>query len=113
MVEGGSPPDTPGVNYSLIRGKYDFVIREEFGRNKRRSKYGCRLPNFYDRMRARDNKIGTRRNLTETRKKLWNDRKWKRKKHQLILKEKKIMLLLILKIKLFLIKTIWLMRFLL
>jgi small subunit ribosomal protein S12 len=41
MVEGGSPPDVPGINYSLIRGCYDFRVPESFGRKNRRSKFGC------------------------------------------------------------------------
>lgn len=44
LVEGGNPPDTPGVNYTLVRGVYDFDKLEEFGRKKRRSKFGTPLP---------------------------------------------------------------------
>jgi len=44
MVEGGSPPDVPGVNYSLIRGVYDFDKLEEYARKKRRSKFGTPRP---------------------------------------------------------------------
>lgn len=44
MVEGGNPPDTPGVNYSLIRGVYDFDKREVYIRRKRRSKFGAKRP---------------------------------------------------------------------
>lgn len=42
LVEGGNPPDVPGINYTLVRGKkaYDFCIPEEFGRLRRRSKFG-------------------------------------------------------------------------
>jgi small subunit ribosomal protein S12 len=46
LVEGGSPPDTPGTNYSLIRGVYDFCISEEYGRRRRRSKFGAKKPNI-------------------------------------------------------------------
>ena len=46
MVEGGSPPDVPGVNYSLIRGLYDFEHYETFGRRKRRSKFGTKRPHY-------------------------------------------------------------------
>jgi len=46
MVEGGSPPDVPGVNYSLIRGLYDFDQGEVFGRKKRRSKFGAKRPHY-------------------------------------------------------------------
>jgi small subunit ribosomal protein S12 len=42
MVEGGNPPDTPGVNYSLIRGVYDFDKKEDYVRRQRRSKFGAR-----------------------------------------------------------------------
>jgi len=41
MVEGGSPPDTPGINYSLIRGLLDFDHKEEFGRKKTSFKIWC------------------------------------------------------------------------
>jgi len=44
MVEGGSPPDTPGVNYTLIRGLLDFDKHESWGRTKKRSKYGKKRP---------------------------------------------------------------------
>lgn len=44
MVEGGSPPDVPGVNFSLIRGLYDFDTIEAHGRRKKRSKYGTKMP---------------------------------------------------------------------
>src|SRR5690606_12682287 len=40
MVEGGNPPDVPGINYSLIRGLYDFSVPEKYGRKRRRSKFG-------------------------------------------------------------------------
>jgi small subunit ribosomal protein S12 len=46
MIEGGSPPDVPGVNYSLIRGLYDFEQGESFGRHKRRSKFGAKRPHY-------------------------------------------------------------------
>jgi len=42
MVEGGNPPDVPGINYTLIRGLYDFDQPEIFIRKKRRSKFGTR-----------------------------------------------------------------------
>lgn len=44
LVEGGNPPDVPGVNYSLIRGAYDFDKLEEYVRRKRRSKFGTPKP---------------------------------------------------------------------
>jgi len=42
LVEGGGPKDTPGINYSLIRGIYDFEKIELFGRKRRRSKFGVK-----------------------------------------------------------------------
>jgi small subunit ribosomal protein S12 len=44
LVEGGNPPDVPGINYTLVRGVYDFDKYEEFGRRKRRSKFGAARP---------------------------------------------------------------------
>jgi len=44
LVEGGNPPDVPGVNYTLIRGVYDFDKLEEYARKKRRSKFGTPKP---------------------------------------------------------------------
>lgn len=46
MIEGGNPPDVPGINYTLIRGLYDFNVTEEFGRRKKRSKYGAKFPHW-------------------------------------------------------------------
>lgn len=42
MVRGHGPKDTPGVNYHLIRGLYDFDRLEIFGRRNRRSKFGVK-----------------------------------------------------------------------
>src|ERR1043165_1853250 len=42
LVEGGNPPDVPGINYTLIRGVYDFDQPEIFIRRNRRSKFGAR-----------------------------------------------------------------------
>jgi small subunit ribosomal protein S12 len=44
LVEGGSPPDVPGINYTLVRGVYDFDKLEEHQRKKRRSKFGVPMP---------------------------------------------------------------------
>jgi small subunit ribosomal protein S12 len=44
MVEGGNPPDVPGINYTLVRGIYDFFIPEDFKRRRRRSKFGLKTP---------------------------------------------------------------------
>jgi small subunit ribosomal protein S12 len=46
LVEGGNPPDVPGINYSLVRGVYDFHKSEEYGRRKRRSKFGAKQPHI-------------------------------------------------------------------
>ena len=41
LVRGGRVPDLPGVNYKLVRGKYDLEgVR---GRKTSRSKYGRKL----------------------------------------------------------------------
>lgn len=40
MVRGYGPKDSPGINYHLIRGKYDFKRLELYGRKNRRSKFG-------------------------------------------------------------------------
>lgn len=40
FVRGHGPKDTPGVNYHLVRGMYDFNAPESFERSKRRSKFG-------------------------------------------------------------------------
>lgn len=42
MVRGGKIPDLPGVLYRLIRGKYDFLAKENFLRSTNRSKYGIK-----------------------------------------------------------------------
>lgn len=42
FVEGKGAKDCPGVNYSLVRGLYDFSKVELFGRRKRRSKFGAK-----------------------------------------------------------------------
>lgn len=44
LVRGHGPKDTPGVNYHLIRGVYDFKFDEPYGRRKRRSKFGLAKP---------------------------------------------------------------------
>lgn len=40
LVRGGRANDLPGVRYKLIRGCYDFSVKENFIRSKSRSKYG-------------------------------------------------------------------------
>lgn len=42
FVRGHGPKDTPGVNYHLVRGVYDFSRIETFGRKNRRSKFGTK-----------------------------------------------------------------------
>jgi len=42
LVRGGRVPDLPGVQYHIIRGKYDFTTRERFARMQRRSKYSVK-----------------------------------------------------------------------
>lgn len=44
LVRGHGPKDTPGVNYHLIRGAYEFNTEESYGRRKRRSKFGLAKP---------------------------------------------------------------------
>lgn len=46
MVRGHGPKDSPGINYHLIRGKYDFKRLETYGRKKRRSKFGVKKIKF-------------------------------------------------------------------
>jgi len=42
LVRGHGPKDSPGINYHLIRGVYDFSRVEVYGRNNRRSKFGVK-----------------------------------------------------------------------
>jgi small subunit ribosomal protein S12 len=42
LVRGHGPKDSPGINYHLIRGVYDFNRIESFGRKNRRSKFGVK-----------------------------------------------------------------------
>jgi small subunit ribosomal protein S12 len=42
MVRGHGPKDSPGINYHLIRGLYDFNKQESFERKNRRSKFGVK-----------------------------------------------------------------------
>jgi small subunit ribosomal protein S12 len=42
LVRGHGPKDSPGINYHLIRGLYDFSKVELFGRMNRRSKFGVK-----------------------------------------------------------------------
>jgi len=42
MVRGHGPKDSPGINYHLVRGLYDFSRIETYGRKNRRSKFGVK-----------------------------------------------------------------------
>jgi small subunit ribosomal protein S12 len=42
LVRGHGPKDSPGINYHLVRGLYDFNRVEMFGRRNRRSKFGVK-----------------------------------------------------------------------
>ena len=42
FVRGHGPKDSPGVNYHLVRGVYDFNRFEVYGRKNRRSKFGAK-----------------------------------------------------------------------
>jgi len=42
LVRGHGPKDSPGINYHLIRGLYDFNRVESYGRRNRRSKFGVK-----------------------------------------------------------------------
>jgi len=42
LLRGHGPKDSPGINYHLVRGVYDFIRDETFGRKNRRSKFGLK-----------------------------------------------------------------------
>jgi small subunit ribosomal protein S12 len=42
LVRGHGPKDSPGINYHLVRGVYDFDKVEMYGRRNRRSKFGVK-----------------------------------------------------------------------
>lgn len=42
LVRGGRANDLPGVRYKAVRGKFDFIGYELFGRKNSRSKYGVK-----------------------------------------------------------------------
>lgn len=44
LVRGGRVPDSPGILYHAVRGKYDFTYKESFDRHTNRSKYGTPKP---------------------------------------------------------------------
>jgi len=45
LVRGHGPKDSPGINYNLVRGVYDFSRIESYGRKNRRSKFGVKKIN--------------------------------------------------------------------
>lgn len=47
LVRGGRARDIPGVRYKIVKGIYDFSIKENIIRRRRRSKYG--IPKTFDR----------------------------------------------------------------
>lgn len=47
MVRGGRVKDLPGVQYRIIRGKYDFHAKETFDRKERRSKFSIKQEQRY------------------------------------------------------------------
>jgi small subunit ribosomal protein S12 len=42
LLRGHGPKDSPGINYHLVRGLYDFHVVELYGRQHRRSKFGVK-----------------------------------------------------------------------
>jgi small subunit ribosomal protein S12 len=42
LVRGGRANDLPGVRYKLVRGVYDFNMKEEIDRTHKRSKFGVK-----------------------------------------------------------------------
>lgn len=42
LLRGHGPKDSPGINYHLVRGLFDFHRVEVFGRRNRRSKFGVK-----------------------------------------------------------------------
>lgn len=48
LVRGGRVPDLPGVQYHLMRGKFDFDWKETWVRTNARSKYGIPKPRAKD-----------------------------------------------------------------
>jgi len=48
LVRGGHVPDLPGIQYHLIKGKFDFSWREAAKRTKSKSKYGIKRGDFSD-----------------------------------------------------------------
>lgn len=42
ILRGGSPKDSPGINFTMVRGLYDLSNYELFGRRQKRSKYAVK-----------------------------------------------------------------------
>jgi small subunit ribosomal protein S12 len=42
MLRGGRANDLPGIHYKMIRGKYDFLAKEDFPRRNKRSRYSLK-----------------------------------------------------------------------
>src|ERR1044072_4700384 len=57
LIRGHGPKDTPGINYHLIRGLYDFHKIESFGRRNRRSKFG--IKRIKSKVTATASSVGT------------------------------------------------------
>jgi small subunit ribosomal protein S12 len=47
LLRGHGPKDSPGINYHIIRGIYDFTRMETYGRKNRRSKFGVKKLDRY------------------------------------------------------------------
>lgn len=47
-MRGGRVKDLPGVKYKALRGKLDFIAKEVFQRNARRSKFSIKNPSKHD-----------------------------------------------------------------
>ena len=43
LIRGGRFNDVPGVNYKLVRGKFDLKWGQRIVRKKGRSKYGVKI----------------------------------------------------------------------
>lgn len=65
MLRGGRANDLPGIHYKMIRGKYDFVAKEDFPRRQKRSRFS--LKKFPE----------TRKKAIEQRKKEHSEAKFK------------------------------------
>ena len=55
FIRGGRCRDIPGIQYKLLRNKYDFSGREIFDRKNRRSKFG--LKNVDTLLKSQENNV--------------------------------------------------------